>query len=178
MKKVCISFLIFLILVLSVVGLSFGDDVNTEYLRIHVRANSNSQTDQSVKYAVKDAIVNFLTPYLAECKTKEKAEETVISLEKDIERIADQTLTANGFSYESDAIVKTEEFPTRVYDGLVLNGGYYDALIINLGDGAGDNWWCVVYPPLCFTGGNASYVYKSKIFEVINDFFKERKEEK
>ena len=58
-----------------------------------------------------------------------------------------------------------------MYDGVTLEAGVYDALILELGTGKGDNWWCVVYPPLCFTGGNANVIYKSKIAEIIRKFF-------
>ena len=68
-----------------------------------------------------------------------------------------------------------EEFPTRVYGGLTLENGFYDALIIELGSGKGDNWWCVVYPPLCFSGEGTNYVYKSKLKQIINDFYEKQK---
>ncbi len=175
MKKLCISFLGCAIIVLSAIGLTLGGNVtHTEYLRIHVRANSNSQIDQAVKLKVKDAVVEFLTPYLAECDTKVKAEKTLKNNLGGIEAVADKTLKRNGFNYTARASVKNEEFPTRAYGDLVLDGGFYDALILELGSGEGDNWWCVCYPPLCFTDGGSGYVYKSKILEIINDFMKKR----
>lgn len=173
MKKLCISFLSCVIIILSAIGLSLETDgTNTEYLRIHIRANSNLETDQSVKYSVKDAVVDYLTPYLAKCDTKFKAENVLNDRLSEIESIADNVLMRNGFSYTSKAAVKNEKFPTRTYNDITLDCGYYDALIIELGDGKGDNWWCVVYPPLCFTDGNAGYVYKSKILDIIKDFYK------
>ncbi len=176
MKKLCISFLSCVIIVLSVLGLTLTkNDVQVEYLRIHVRANSNQEIDQAVKYAVKDAVVEYLTPFLVECNSKQKAESTLKSKLPDIEQVADKTLERNGFSYTSNADVRNEQFPTRTYGELVLEGGYYDALILELGDGVGDNWWCVVYPPLCFTEGSGSYVYRSKLLDIINDFYKRKK---
>ena len=75
MKKTCISFLIIAIIVLSGIGLSsYQGGQKTEYLRIHIRANSNLSVDQQVKYLVKDKVVDFLTPYIAECDTKQKAQ--------------------------------------------------------------------------------------------------------
>ena len=62
-------------------------------------------------------------------------------------------LEARGFTYRSSVKLAVERFPTRTYGDLTLGEGYYDALIVNLGSGEGDNWWCVVYPPLCFLGG-------------------------
>ena len=75
-------------------------------------------------------------------------------------------LIKNGFNYGCKIAVKGENFPTRVYEGLTLSAGYYDALIIELGSGQGDNWWCVVYPPLCFTGSD-DITYRSKIWDLI-----------
>ena len=173
----CISFLIVGIIVLSGIGLwSFKAQPEKEYLRIHIRANSNLQTDQSVKYLIKDEIVKFLTPYIAECKTKAQASDALNSNLENIQRICDQILKDNGFNYNSKASVKEEEFPLRIYNGLTLEQGFYEALIVELGSGNGDNWWCVVYPPLCFVGQGQAYQYRSKILDVINDFFcKEKK---
>ena len=175
MKKACISFLIIGIIVLSGIGLlSFKEQPHKEYLRIHIRANSNLAEDQQVKYIVKDKIVEYLTPFISDCNTKQKAETLLEDNLKGIEQVALAVLRQNGFNYSVKASVKREEFPTRVYDGVCLESGFYDALIVELGSGKGDNWWCVVYPPLCFTGG-ASLVYRSKILDIINDFFnKER----
>ncbi len=172
MKNACITILIIAIIILSGIAISLPrEEVHTEYLRIHVRANSNDQIDQSVKYLVKDKIVEYLTPYIAECDTKQKAQTLLENNLSGIESVANQALKANGFDYQATAKVKKEEFPTRVYGELELESGIYDALIVELGSGEGDNWWCVVYPPLCFTevkGGNV--VYRSKILDIISDF--------
>ena len=175
MKKSCILLPLVAIIIVSLAGYFFSKNAyKTEYLRIHIRANSNAEEDQTVKYKVKDGIVEFLTPLLAECKTKTAAEKTINDHLKEIEEIADAVLIENGYTYGSSAKIKSELFPTRVYEKITLESGYYDALIINLGDGAGDNWWCVVYPPLCFVG-SGNYVYKSKIKEIIDGFFNKEK---
>ncbi len=172
MRKVCISFLIVGIIILSVMGVILPKETETkEYLRIHVRAASNSEIDQQVKYKVKDAVVNFLTPYIVECDTKKMAEDMLKENLTAIEKVANRVLKENGFTYTAKAQVKNEEFPTRIYEDVELEAGFYDALILELGGGAGDNWWCVVYPPLCFKGQGNSYVYKSKIKEIIDSFF-------
>ena len=177
MKKYCISFLIVAIIILSGIGLTQNKSVtHTEYLRIHVRADSNADSDQAIKYKVKDAVVEYLTPYIAECDTKDKAEKLLTSRLVAIESVANGVLKQNGFSYTAKAEVRKENFPTRIYDNVELESGIYDALILELGSGKGDNWWCVVYPPLCFTGQVTSYVYKSKIAEIINKFFNKEKE--
>ena len=145
---------------------------DTDYLRIHVRANSNEQIDQSVKYIVKDEVVKFITPYAAQCTDKQKAMEVIGGILPEIEKVCDRVLKQQGFDYTSRASIRAEEFPTRVYGELTLEKGIYDALIIELGSGKGDNWWCVVYPPLCFTSGTASVQYRSAILDIINKFFK------
>lgn len=144
---------------------------NADYLRIHVRANSNEQIDQDVKYKVKDEIVKFITPYAAECTDKQAAMKIIGGILGEIEEVANKVLAENGFDYKSRASVRTEEFPTRVYGDTTLEAGLYDALIVELGSGTGDNWWCVIYPPLCFTAGTAQVQYRSAIFDIINKFF-------
>lgn len=171
MKRYLIAVLSFILVVFAAAGTVFKEDAETEYLRIHIRADSNDEKDQAVKYLIKDAVVDFLTPFIAECDDKKKAESVLKKNLSSIELIADGILAENGFTYKSAAKLKSEEFPTRTYGELTLEKGYYDALIIELGSGKGDNWWCVVYPPLCFTKTGAGYVYKSKIYEIIRKFF-------
>ena len=161
---------------MSGIGLSsYQGGQKTEYLRIHIRANSNLSVDQQVKYLVKDKVVDYLTPFIAECDTKEKAQSMLYNNLEAIEKVAKGVLDANGFSYSVKAGVKNEKFPTRYYQDLCLESGFYDALIIELGEAKGDNWWCVVYPPLCFTGEGQNYKYKSKILDIIFDFFNKEK---
>ena len=179
MKKLCIIFLLSIIIILTAVG-SVGEvggakNTQTEYLRMHVRANSDEKEDQAVKYMVRDALVQYLTPIVAECTSREVAERAIRAHTKQLANEAERVLRLQGFSYGASAEVKWEVFPTRVYDGYVLEAGEYLSLIVLLGEGAGANWWCVVYPPLCFaapTGGNVKY--KSKILEVIERWKKER----
>ena len=141
------------------------------YLRVHIRADSNEAAAQAVKYKVRDAVVEFLNPTVADCATKEAAMKKIGEKLTEIEEVAGRVLRANGFSYGARASLRREEFPTRMYADTTLEAGEYDALILELGSGKGDNWWCVVYPPLCFTSGNGNIVYKSKIAEIIKKFF-------
>ncbi len=177
MKRVCIIFLLSIIISLTALGFSGISSVNdnattsaqnTQYLRIHIRAHSNASEAQAVKYAVRDKVVEYLTPLVAGYATQSEAVEGVTQHLDGIKEVADSTLQANGYPYSARASVKCEYFPTRVYEGYTLPAGEYTALIVELGEGQGDNWWCVVYPPLCFsapTGKNI--VYKSKILEII-----------
>jgi stage II sporulation protein R len=151
-----------------------GDfDAGNAFLRIHIRADSNDVEAQSVKYCVRDNIVEYLTPLVANYPDKASAMQGIGARLSKISAIATKTLKEKGFSYGAKAELKKESFPTRVYGNFVLPAGEYNALIVRLGSGKGDNWWCVVYPPLCFaspTGQNV--VYKSKILEIIKSFKK------
>lgn len=169
MKKICISFSLILIIVLSAIFLQ-GTNQTTEYLRIHIRANSNSQEDQSVKYEVKDIVTNYLTPIIENAQSKTEAITTIETNKSAINGLIDQHLKEKGFNYRSNIKICQEEFPTRIYDNVTLEAGIYDAIIIELGTATGDNWWCVVYPPLCFSQGDITYR------SVIADFFKRLKE--
>lgn len=161
-------------LLLAAIALGMGAQTTAQakndYLRIHVRANSNEQIDQSVKYKVKDEIVKYITPRIGECTDKPAAMRVISGMLEELEEVADNTLSANGFNYKSRASVRAEEFPTRVYGDLTLDEGVYDALIIELGSGTGDNWWCVIYPPLCFTSATTDVEYRSIIYDIINKF--------
>lgn len=174
MKK----FAVIMILISGIFALVFAfggnagrTEENSSYLRIHIRADSNGAEDQAVKYQVRDRVVAYLTPIVADCSSKEEALKRVGENLTGIETVASGVLKSNGFTYGAKASLKQESFPTRVYENVTLEAGVYDALILNLGSGKGDNWWCVVYPPLCFTGGNGNIVYKSKIAEIIRAFF-------
>ena len=147
---------------------------NADYLRIHIRADSNEEEAQRVKYAVRDRVVCYLTPLVSMCSSKEEAKKALQDNLKGIEETAEEVLKENGFSYGARASVREENFPTRIYEEVTLEAGVYDALILELGSGKGDNWWCVVYPPLCFQGGQGNVVYKSRIKEIIEKFFAEK----
>ena len=89
-----------------------------------------------------------------------------------IEMVVDHYLDQKGFLYKSTVKLNNEYFPTRTYSELILESGYYDALIIELGSGQGDNWWCVIYPPMCFADNTNNIVYKSKLLSIISKLLK------
>ncbi|MBO5525655.1 MAG: stage II sporulation protein R [Clostridia bacterium] len=145
-----------------------ADREECEYLRIHIRANSNETVDQTVKYEVRDMIVAYLTPMIERSSSKEEAMNCIRSHLSEISALSDDVLRLNGFDYGARASLKRETFPTRVYDGVTLEAGEYDAVIVELGDGKGDNWWCVVYPPLCFSGEKVHY--KSYLYGLVKKY--------
>ena len=136
------------------------------YLRVHIRANSNSEADQNVKYLVKDVVVEYLTPKLVDCDSKQEVVEVLNNNMDVVKTLINKTLLSEGFEYGCSIEINEEFFPTRTYGELTLEADYYDALIVKLGSGCGDNWWCVMYPNLCFNEVN-NVVYKSKIKEII-----------
>lgn len=159
------------IFVICFVGL---EKEKESYLRIHIRANSNLAIDQNIKYLVKDELLNYLTPYVVGAKNKDDLISELKSINNDLKKCVDDLLTKNEFNYTCNIVINNEFFPTRTYKNLTLDADYYDALIVELGEGEGDNWWCVVYPPLCFIGesnGSNILVYKSKLLEIINRIF-------
>lgn len=172
MKKILVAIVALVILVAVIAAVPSKSNTNADFLRIHIRADSNDTADQNVKYQVKSAVVDYLTPYLASATTKQQAMSVVKSHLSDIEGVCDKVLSQNGFTYKSHAKLTAEQFPDRAYGDVTLAAGVYDALIIELGSGSGNNWWCVVYPPLCFVGGESNgtnqIVYKSKLLEIIN----------
>ncbi len=175
MKKFIGLALVLIAIIIAAVyfGTSVSETAQAEndYLRIHVRANSNEDIDQNVKYKVKDEVVKFITPYVAECTDKAAAMQVMGGILDKIEEVCDRTLKLNGFGYTAKASIRAEEFPTRVYGDVTLESGVYDALIVELGTGKGDNWWCVIYPPLCFTSATADVEYRSFIYEIIKNFY-------
>ena len=173
MKKIFLA-VVALAAVLAAIILIPSKTTNADFLRIHIRADSNDSSDQQVKYAVKSAVVDYLTPKLTDATDKTKAMDIVKRELGNIEAVCNKTLADNGFDYTSRARLAVEEFPDRSYNGVTLSAGVYDALIVELGSGSGNNWWCVVYPPLCFVGGESNgtniIVYKSKLLEIIRQW--------
>ena len=178
MRNICIIFLTFIILTITAMGMTgspcmlcMPQSGIEEYLRIHIRADSNEGEAQSVKYAVRDRLVAYLTPIVAECDSKAEAIRQIRLRLQDLAEEATDVLQERGFPYGATADIQQEYFPTRVYEDCTLPAGEYTALIVRLGRGEGDNWWCVVYPPLCFTAQTQpNLVYRSKILEIIADW--------
>lgn len=173
MRKLAVILSVIFALVIVFVGTTYKE-VNKDYLRIHIRANSNSEQDQIIKYKIKDAVVEALVPYVANCEDFTDVKEMLNNKLTFIDDVANSVLKINGFNYKAKTKLAEEEFPIRSYNDFVLDAGYYDALIVELGEARGDNWWCVVYPPLCFTNSNSgsNVVYKSRIVDMIKNFKK------
>ena len=135
--------------------------------------NSNSAEDQSVKLAVRDEVTAYLTSALEGCRSKSDALDSLAAEKENLRAIAQSVLDAHGYDYKAAVELKKENFPDREYDGCFFPAGVYDALMIYLGEGKGDNWWCVAFPPLCFVpdADGEQIVYASWVKELIDKIF-------
>lgn len=121
-------------------------------LRFHVLANSDSKADQEVKKKVRDAVGAMMEPRLAESRNLEETEAIVQRSMENIVEVATETLEENGYHYGASARLANVEFPVKSYGAYTFPAGEYEALQVTLGEGEGHNWWCVLYPNMCFRG--------------------------
>lgn len=143
-----------LLLAVAAVGLlgarlgSEQEALSDELIRLHVVANSDSQADQALKLKVRDAVLTRCGVYLAGLDREEALDALAQSLPQ-LGQVAADTVAREGYTYPVRVSLRQESFPTRDYTGFSLPAGAYTALRVELGEGGGHNWWCVVFPPLC-----------------------------
>lgn len=123
--------------------------LNEELIRLHVVANSDRVEDQELKLLVRDAIITSLRQALADVRDTEQAKEYLQENLPKLQELANKTLDAAGSAQQAVVTLCREGFPTRQYNTFSLPAGIYEALRVTIGDGAGKNWWCVVFPSLC-----------------------------
>lgn len=127
-------------------------------LRLHVIANSNSDSDQNLKIKVRDSILSDLQTGLADINTSAQAKQYIASKFQNIKNTADYTIHQNGYSYSVKVFIQNRYFPAKTYGDLTFPAGYYDALCVEIGEAAGHNWWCVLFPSLCFEDATTATV--------------------
>ena len=125
------------------------DELADKVVRLHVLANSDSEEDQALKLQVRDAVLDRAEDLLAQPSSRAEAEGKLRGQLLEFERLAEAVVREVGYDYEVTAELTDTEFPTREYEDFTLPAGEYLALRILIGDAAGRNWWCVVFPPLC-----------------------------
>lgn len=130
-------------------------ELEAQLLRFHVIANSDSQIDQQQKLEVKNAVLQTLSPFLNSCNSKDEAKQIIQSHMSDILTTTHDTLRSFDNDQNVTAEIETCYFPTKTYGDLTFPPGQYESLTIRIGEAKGQNWWCVMYPPLCFV--DASY---------------------
>lgn len=171
------------------------DSIREKMLRMHVIANSDSVEDQELKLKVRDAVLKEGKELFDGTITSKDAEKILVPHIKELEDIALETIKKEGFDYKVKITVGEEYFKTRTYDNSVtLPAGYYTAVKVVIGEGQGQNWWCVMFPPMCLPAANAEcelsdvlnddetdivtnsekYKFKFKIVEILEDLLKRK----
>ena len=125
-------------------------------LRLHVLANSDSNEDQTLKLEVRDRILEETATLFKDCKTKDEAREAVESNLDKIREIAEQTVREAGYDYSVSVSLGEEEYPTKNYEECCFPAGEYLSLRVVIGEAEGENWWCVLFPPLCIDAAGES----------------------
>ena len=142
------SFFVF-ISALSYVN-AVSQNIADSVFRLHVIANSDSKEDQDLKYKVRDAVLEYMNDISSNCSSKDEVIELANAHQDEFYKIAKRVINENGYDYEVNIRIGNFEFPTKTYGDISLPAGNYDALRIEIGEAKGQNWWCVMFPPLCF----------------------------
>jgi len=151
-------------------------DVKNSLIRFHVLANSDNKEDQNLKLKVKDEVINYLYSYLKDSKSLEESRNILKEQEDYVKEIANKVIKENGFNYSIKTELGYENFP-KSYGSIVLPQGKYEAFRIIIGNGKGHNWWCVMFPPLCFTDVTKGQVEEEKSKEELDEVIEKEKKE-
>ena len=125
-------------------------DYKDKLIRFHVIANSDSDKDQKLKLKVRDEVISYLQPKLENSNSIEESEKIIKNEYKTLENISKKVISKNGYNYIVKVGLEYSNFPAKQYSSVVLPAGKYKALRIIIGEGKPKNWWCVMFPPLCF----------------------------
>ena len=152
--KRLIIVLLLLILFIFISAISYvsavSNNISNGVFRLHVIANSDSPEDQNLKYIVRDELIKYMNTLAKDCNSKQEVIEIAKNNISNFENIAKKTIKDNGFNYNVTVEIGNFDFPTKTYGDITLPAGTYDSLKIKIGKSEGQNWWCVMFPPLCF----------------------------
>ena len=152
--KRCLILIFLLIIYIFVSAISYTHaickDISDNIFRLHVIANSDSSEDQNLKLLVRDSILSYINTISSDITSKEELISLVNENLNVLEELAEKTIVENGYNYDVSLEIGNFSFPTKNYGDITLPPGYYDALRIKIGKADGQNWWCVMFPPLCF----------------------------
>lgn len=145
-------FLLFLYVFFSAYGYvsAVSTNLSEAVFRLHVIANSDTIEDQELKLQVRDSLLNYMNDICSNCNTKEEAILIAKNHQSEFQKIAEQTINNNGYNYSVKINIDDFYFPTKNYGDISLPAGIYDALRVEIGEAKGQNWWCVMFPSLCF----------------------------
>lgn len=149
-----------------------SENYKEKLIRFHVIANSDSDEDQELKLKVRDAVIAYLQPKLAKSSSIEESEAIITSEYDELEKISKDIISKNGYNYEVKVGITLSNFPAKQYSNIVLPAGEYKALKVVIGEGKGKNWWCVMFPPLCFVNEDNGVIDKEtdeKLREVLTE---------
>ncbi len=138
--------------------MAVSSDLENSIFRLHVIANSDSSEDQNLKYIVRDNLIAYMNEISLDAKNKKEAIEIAKTHTDDFYNIAKKTIIDNGYDYDVSIEIGNFDFPTKHYGDISIPAGYYDALRVKIGSGKGQNWWCVMFPPLCFVNVSSGIV--------------------
>ena len=158
-----ISILIFLLFIYTFICAqsyvtAVSSDLSNAVFRLHVLANSDSEEDQKLKLKVRDSLLQYMNTLCSSCQTKKEAIAIAIEHKNEFQKIAEHTIKENGYSYSVKINIDNFYFPTKNYGDISLPAGFYDALRVEIGKAQGQNWWCVMFPSLCFIDINSGIV--------------------
>ena len=139
-------------------------DIGKNVIRFHVKANSDTEYDQKIKLMVRDEINTYLSPLLADSKNIYESHIIIRSNLDEIETLANEALAEAGADYSATVSLGEKDFPTKRYENVTLPAGRYNALCIDLGNADGENWWCVMFPPLCLNNSILSLPESSQAY--------------
>lgn len=163
-RKFRYSFLLLILLFLYIFVCAFSyvnavsSDIANSVFRLHVIANSDEKEDQELKLKVRDNVLSYMNKI---CENTTSKEDAILIANKHInefKEIALNTIHENGYDYSVNIRIGNFSFPTKTYGDISLPSGYYDALRIEIGEAKGQNWWCVMFPPLCFVDVSSGIV--------------------
>lgn len=143
------------------------DEVKDSLIRFHVIANSDSDEDQKLKLKVKDKVIDYLYPFLSNSQSVDESRQIIKDNMEKVRAIAEQVIKENDYDYGVKVELSRENFPDKSYGNITLPQGNYEAFRIIIGSGQGRNWWCVMFPPLCFVDESKAQVEYDKTEERI-----------
>ena len=152
---------------------SVSSDISESVFRLHVIANSNSTEDQNLKYTIRDNLLEYMNEICKTCYSKQEAINIVKQNQHKFKEIAINTINEQGYSYNVNIEIGNFEFPTKTYGDISLPAGFYDALKVEIGEAKGQNWWCVIFPPLCFVDISSGIVPEESKEEMENSMSEE-----
>ncbi len=186
MKKQKLAFIYILLLLVGAIANVYKEPVAAstqepvvipdEAIRLRILANSNSEEDQELKRKVRDAVNKEITEWVEELTSVEAARELIQSRLPQIEKIVADVLEKEDMQQSYSVDFGNISFPTKLYGNFVYPAGEYEAILISLGEAKGANWWCVLFPPLCFLDFSNGEAVQAAEAETTND--KEKTDEK